>query len=438
MLPSPDDYLLLFNKGDSLKLAVWTTRAAHEIILPASPGAFRVVNYLGAALPEMQAQSGGLRLQISDAPLYLEPVTPNDALRIAADWQRVRPEVWVQSPAAARVTLAVPNNLKKPVPYQPGRSDGSFGSAEMLNPRGLIRLISNSTPPLARNSAPVSLRITIKVDDAVFSQMTEAVVTNPLSFQVLPAAGGQWETRLSNPSGGALQGQLSLNDGPPENLTLNTGEIEKTSRFPRPPADAGGTWQTKIRFSGVGKNDVIEVNRRFQRIWHMAEPTTQSLARDYKAIADGDAKVASEQVLSLEHPLEGTSPTGAPSLKLTYRFEPGWKFANIQPQSESLTKVNGRPMAMGMWVYGDNSNNVLRMRYRDATGQTFQPNGTSINWQGWRYYEFPLDGSGGFWGGANDGQIHYPIQLDSLFILDSIRLENNKGEIYISDPMWVF
>ncbi|HEY0075679.1 MAG TPA: cellulase family glycosylhydrolase [Abditibacteriaceae bacterium] len=438
VLPSPDDYLLLFNKGDSLKLAVWTTNAAHEIILPASPGAFRGVNYLGAALPEMQAQSGGLRLQISDGPLYLEPVTPNDALRIVADWQRVRPIVWIQSPAAARVTLAVPNKLKKPVPYQPGRSDGSFGSAEMLNPRGMIRLISNSTPLLARNSPPVPLRITIKVDDAVFSQMTEAVVTNPLSFQILPATNGQWEARLLNPSGGALRGQLSLNDVPPENLTLNAGEIEKTLRFPRPAPDAEGAWQAKIRFSGLVKNDVIEINRRFQRIWQRDEPTTQSLARDYKAIADGDAKVASEQALSVGHPADGAAPTGMPSLKLSYRFEAGWKFANIQPLNEALTKVNGRPIALAMWVYGDNSNNVLRMRYRDATGQTFQPNGTSINWKGWRYYEFPLDGPVGFWGGANDGQIHYPIQLDSLFILDSIGTKNNKGEIYISDPMWVF
>jgi hypothetical protein len=193
-----------------------------------------------------------------------------------------------------------------------------------------------------------------------------------------------------------------------------------------------------VRFSGLGKNDFIEAKRRFRPIWQGAELTTQSLARDYKAIADGDARIASEQVLSLEHPPEGASPTGALSLKLTYSFEPGWKFANIQPQSEALTKVEGQPKVMGMWVYGDNSNNVLRMRYRDETGQTFQPNGTSINWTGWRYYEFPLDGSGGFWGGANDGQIHYPIQLDSLFILDSIHTENNKGEIYISDPMWVF
>ena len=60
-----DDYVLLFAKADAVKLAAWTTvKEAHEITIPASAGAFKVVNHLGAAQP-----SRGVRLCRGDLPV---------------------------------------------------------------------------------------------------------------------------------------------------------------------------------------------------------------------------------------------------------------------------------------------------------------------------------------------------------------------------------
>ena len=68
--------------------------------------------------------------------------------------------------------------------------------------------------------------------------------------------------------------------------------------------------------------------------------------------------------------------------------------------------------------------------YRTASGQTFQPDTGNIDWKGWRYVTFSLRGdSGGRWGGANDGIIHYPIRLDTPLLVDSPGGRGGKGAL---------
>jgi hypothetical protein len=38
------------------------------------------------------------------------------------------------------------------------------------------------------------------------------------------------------------------------------------------------------------------------------------------------------------------------------------------------------------------------------------------------------------WGGKNDGQVHYPITCDTLFLLDNESREKSAGEIWIASP----
>ena len=78
--------------------------------------------------------------------------------------------------------------------------------------------------------------------------------------------------------------------------------------------------------------------------------------------------------------------------------------------------------------------------FTDSSGQTFQPDGGRVTWQGWRYVAFPLTGGTnmGHWGGANDGTIHYPIRLDTLFLLDNVSREKSEGTIYLASPVLVY
>ena len=69
-----DDYLLLFAKGDAVRVAAWTSApSAHEVVIPLGPGRFLVTDYLGKALPALSAGAKGLALTLVDAPQYVVP-----------------------------------------------------------------------------------------------------------------------------------------------------------------------------------------------------------------------------------------------------------------------------------------------------------------------------------------------------------------------------
>ncbi|MCZ7634596.1 MAG: hypothetical protein M5U12_00080 [Verrucomicrobia bacterium] len=94
--------------------------------------------------------------------------------------------------------------------------------------------------------------------------------------------------------------------------------------------------------------------------------------------------------------------------------------------------------ALGLWVYGDQSGNALRLRVTDSAGQTFQPNGPRLDWTGWRWVEFELKDlkSAGHWGGANDGVARGWLHLDTLLLVDSTR-DATTGTLHFAGPVLV-
>ncbi len=104
MLTGPDDYLLMFTRGEEVRLAAWTTSPrSHEISIPASPGSFRGFGFTGAKLRPLNADSGGLTVTLSDAPIYLIPERPNDLLRIVSHWERAPLEALIKGPGTVRL-----------------------------------------------------------------------------------------------------------------------------------------------------------------------------------------------------------------------------------------------------------------------------------------------------------------------------------------------
>ena len=397
-LASPDDYVLLFAKNGTVKISAWTTSAkARSITIPTSPGFFRVTNYLGQVQPQQRAEKSGLTIRVTDAPLYLEPIAPNALLAQLAAWKRLPLEIMVKAPA--------------PIP--------ALESSRLTT----ITWMGRDTPPAIRREVLLGAM-----------QTTDFVVTNPLTIAVSPGPDDQMTIDLQNPLGDAFAGTLSTSGGASKSVVFARGETEKTVSLPRPATGADGSWKAALHFQGTRREDVVDVVRSFRALDDLARHA--DINKALRVVPDGDARIASEQALSLAQPPGGASPGGGASLKLNYRMEAGWKFLQIQPILDDLRKVEGRPRALGMWVYGDGSSNLLRMRFRDASGQTWQPGGAPIDWKGWRFYQFPIDTKASSWGG--DGQLHWPITLDTLALLDSDSKTDNKGEVYFAAPVWIY
>jgi len=157
-------------------------------------------------------------------------------------------------------------------------------------------------------------------------------------------------------------------------------------------------------------------------------------------VPDGDPKVPSEQRLSVADPPGGPPRPGLSVLRIDYKFSPGWKFVRVAPATRTPRAIAGMPKALDLWVYGDGSGQVVRLRFIDATKQAFQEDGGFLTWKGWKQVSFPMNAAGSHdhWGGANDGQIHYPIAWNTVFLIDNHKRQATEGTVYIAGPVLVY
>ncbi len=92
--------------------------------------------------------------------------------------------------------------------------------------------------------------------------------------------------------------------------------------------------------------------------------------------------------------------------------------------------LEDRPLAIGLWLYGDGGGHWLRGEYTDGTGALrrldFTGNG-QLDWEGWRYVEalVPED-------------VELPIRFLKIYVVEPDNTRKNKGCLYIDDITAVF
>ncbi len=134
---------------------------------------------------------------------------------------------------------------------------------------------------------------------------------------------------------------------------------------------------------------------------------------------------ASEVALSREHAKQGHW-----AAQLDYTFQRRTEGLNYVGFHVEAT-LAGRPTVLRVWVYGDGSGQPLRLRLRDAGGETFQYHGPDISWSGWEQAQFDLGRPQVSWGGNQDGAWDLPLSLDSILI-DSAT-EPYHGVVYFDE-----
>jgi len=437
---SADDYVVMFSKGDEVRLAAWTTSPTpRTVLIPASPGRFTVTGHTGEKLPSLAAHAKGLSVVLGDAPRYLVPDGSNDLLRVAAAWQRARLDVSLRPSPKSEITLALKNPLPRPIQVVDGRRRGTTlapgESAALVTPLDLLR-----------SDEPITVKLAVEVDRAgPLVQTTRVIVTNPLRVVLGPPVAKGLTVRVENPSGEAFQGAVRLTeisglgaDTPSMRLALRPGELVKDLRFALRDDRVSG-FRLGVRIEDAqGRAQLVLPPARMSLVDDFSRYTAETLAGAWRILPDGDPKVASTQSVTVGEPAAGPSP-GGKGLKIAYRLGKGWKFIQLMPQTDALKKIDGRPKALAMWVHGDGSRHAIRLRFTDASGQTFQPDGPRLDWKGWRYVAISMDAtSAGHWGGPNDGVVRYPIHWDSLLLIDGTRSETGPLEVFVISPVLTY
>jgi len=434
---SSQDWVLLFSKGSEVRLAVWSVAEKPQALkIPASPGKFRALSHLGQDAGPLEAAADGLTVTPADAPLYLIPEPPNEMLSVAAAWERAALEYWLPG-APEKSTIAL--RLKNPLPRELRVVPNATAKGGALAPGA--EATWEAQVKLTRGDAPAPVRFECEVAGlGRVAQETTACVQAPLRVHLMPLKADGVTLTIENPFGAPFKGTLALTDveglqiqEPRQPVELKDGEREKAVTFPCAVGEPAAYRLGAVLLDATSQAAVLTLPPVRCALLGGFPRGDQALA--YRVVPDGDGKVASEQTLAVATPPEPPPLPGCGVLKLTYRFEPGWKFVRVVPTKDELKPLEGQPKALTLWVYGDGRNLSPRLRFVDSTGQCFQPAAPNLDSKGWRAVVFSLEGhDAGHWGGANDGKVHYPIKLDTLFLLDNGSKQKIAGEVFLQAP----
>ena len=117
---------------------------------------------------------------------------------------------------------------------------------------------------------------------------------------------------------------------------------------------------------------------------------------------------------------------GKNALRLDYDFtkmtDQSIAFVEFGDEGEGI-KLEDKPLAIGMWVYGDNKNHWLRTRITDAYGTMVKIDfEEEVNWTGWKWVEAKIP----------EG-IAYPITLKNIYLAEINEARKDTGTIYIDN-----
>lgn len=430
-LRSDNDYLLLFRQDKSLKLAAWTTGPEHTVSLPLT-GPTQAQSLLDGAVQTLPG-SATVSVGLSGSPqaLSASPAAAMTLLR-AASWTVKAKNPTYSSGQALGLTAAFANGdttahrVKFTATFaapDPGDTLTVAAPDAAAGPGRTIHQMLTTTR-LAR--VPVRARVTLILDGKPqpFPQDVLFTPADPLHLSVAPQGPRGFTVQIENPAGTAFTGKLTMKTALPggvvyplRSVRIKTGQTTLTLPAPGDPSVL-----TAWTLLDASDHNVASLpSQRF------APYPVQWAA--VHAVKDGDPKLQWDA---------NANVAAGDALTVTYAFVPGWTFwraAETAPRP-----LSGKPAALGLWVQGDGSSNLVRMRFRDATGQTFQPGGGPMDWTGWRWMTFPFAAENtGHWGGANDGVVHFPLAIDTLLLLDNPGASKSmKGAVTIRRPSVIY
>lgn len=428
-LPSDKDYLLLMRHGSQVRLVAWTTGNPHPVTLPL-PGATRIQSLVDATSQTLKAPLQ-ITLSLDGSPRSLTPsATATPALLQAADWTVAARNPSYTSGQPLGMTLTYVNRdsrqhrvglaVEIAVPGTNTPHRAAIAAAPVTSSQTQRRTFAL----LGFSRVPVQAQVSLVIDGQrqPYAQTVTWTPTDPITLSAAPRVPSGFAVQVLNPAGTAFRGRLT------SNTPGDTGGIPVLLR--------AGQKMTEVAAPGQTARPTAWTLRDAHGAFVAALPAQRfvpyPVAWDQvQTLRDGDPKLQWD--LSAVPSNDG--------LNVTYRFAPGWAFWRAVPPSQS--PLTDKPTGFGLWVRGDGSGNLVRMRFRDATGQTFQPDGVAMNWTGWRWVTFPLTVGGsqhvGSWGGAQDGRIHGAITLDTLFLLDSpSEAKSRQGTVSLRGPSLLY
>ena len=433
--PADDDFvLLLVNDDGAQKLAAWTAGKPHPISFEAGVSAADVsaVDGQGRPLAIKNATDYSLEINLQIAPQYIQFKKQVRALAASAAWSLSAPAL-IKGNHAGGVDVSVV--VKNPFP-QPLRIKLSLKTPDHpINAKfdaGAGKTATKTLHFATARRSPEQIEAFLKVqlfekNGALLQENTQAlhfVLANSFKLQMVLS---EHEMRLlvENPLRCSFTGNAMIN-GKRLPVKIDAATPEFTVHAPLP---ANSSTITASLVTGSNDASVSEtLTSRFQPLTSVALKTN----------LEGDAKIPGlVRLIEADAPGGETKPF-AKAYQLDYSFGDGSRYARCG--TDKPFPIAGEPKALGLWFYGDASAIPLRARLIDGSGQRFHPTARNLDGVDWHWVTFDLSNLSRtyHWGGANDGQVHGELTLDTLLLVEKEDHKKTSGTLYFAGPTLVY
>ncbi len=425
---SDNDYILLMKNGDSFKLAIWTSGLPHTVSIPLDIDEVKLIAQSGECR-QIILKNGILDVELKGEVQYVEPLTPSKRLSIEDKWdlssssKRCSDGIVVEVVSKMNVpqtALKISGEGLKEASIQIDDPKATFGETESK--------LSATTNFIWDGRQNPRLKAEVKVAEIkhpLIRYLPIDTTKNPRVTILPPAKFGLMAKIERDNVDSEFKGKLKIGNVSglrAENETIDVvipkGASESVVRIALTEDQAGIFAFSYNLLNDTGKTVFRSPLRRYSMIESFAEGKPGDDVRKYNAILDGDTKVKGSAKLTYVN-----SPSGAPydiCAKLEYKSESGWKFVRISP-AHALMRLPSKPVRASIWIKSDDKSANAALRFTDSKGQTFQPAYGNLKFSDWRCLSAEMQGNGiGHWGGPADGIIRYPIQWDTIFVLDSL------------------
>ncbi len=178
--------------------------------------------------------------------------------------------------------------------------------------------------------------------------------------------------------------------------------------------DVSNTGAITASFGDAIKHIIVKIGYRYKTLNRFEDINDLNL-KLYPEGAQGNISITKDFVK------EGSS-----AVKLDYDFtkmtDQSISFIEFGKNQEGI-KLEDKPKAIGMWVYGDGKNHWLRTRITDAyNNQVKLTFADEVNWTGWKWVEAHIP----------EG-ITYPVTLKNIYLAEINETKKDSGTIYIDN-----
>lgn len=408
ILPNDGDEarILIFTKGKEVRLVVWSqTNQPFAARLPLTPGKATLLSEAGSEEVSFTKEKG---ITFTSTPKILVPSVVDDWLRSLAMLPAKNQAYEIETESDARKLLGPWLDSLRAVRAQDEMRVSGVGEDNLQ-----FQIEVRRVPDLPRTKAE-QFKTVLRQVKAAYG------IGKPITFTASLAGKN------------SIPQTRTLTLVPKTPLTIELGADSETMLLMNPTG-----WKGSLMLITQAGSKPLQVNGS------LAQKLELKPLAGFRASVSLNGRVVAAQPWQKLVPLydsapqftshgEGEKPPQAsvrpdPSEPGTWiyssTFPAGWSYSVIRAEPfPTLASKEGEVVSYGLEVEGDGSGNILRSRFVDAKGQTFQPNGVVIDWVGWRIVRFDVSAKGaGWWGGPDDGVMNWPVRLDNLLLVDSAK-----------------